>query len=659
MSLLGKLSPLGVNVLGSLVLNNTFKAGAGVTAYSGSSSSDGAVITETILQTMLNTNSLAATKLTGATGHTLTSGTIANLVAVGTSFPALHASAVRTKLRGLSSTSTGSFTSAQDFVYQFMACHSYMTQANKIIFSLHNSKSFLDGAYSNMDDLITGDLAGVNLSLLYFGQDLIRLGKSINLSNIRTFGKPSNLLMVLQANNAITKTISLALMSAGLTTQEITALLTNSSNATTEQEKKLYSAFEIVQNTDLQEVLTPLNCRTDSLTSLADLLNPLKLFPFSYSSLTVPQYNATVQPTNSKTYYLLYAGAGINSQIADYGSRLNMILPKDVAAACDAFSISMQQVKHIDRMDIEKLAQVVTNLETTKGLAVNNTTVPTNQTLAEAATAAIATGTGEFNSYTIYDFFGSLAGGAYPLLEIQSTINQISSGSTLLSIYTTIYDLLNSGSSFTNLQVQTLIDHANTEISRIAGTSYGIYLSSLWSSLDTVSSKETALKAKAVTGTSSISDLYAFVDNINTYASETTSRMSADFLEKVANTDNEGGQSLIALMREIRNAKRLSIVGGVLDNDIPDISPRDLSNNVTFPRVAGGGVGNGIIPNTAPPVLPPTNPGVLTTTPIDIIPSSLDVYTWSGSVIAPSIYPPAEAVDQVVICNCDCWDLIR
>jgi len=44
-------------------------------------------------------------------------------------------------------------------------------------------------------------------------------------------------------------------------------------------------------------------------------LNPKKLFPNSYQSLTVPVYNTTQSVTNSKTYYPIYSGLGTNGSL--------------------------------------------------------------------------------------------------------------------------------------------------------------------------------------------------------------------------------------------------------------------------------------------------------------------------------------------------------
>lgn len=206
----------------------------------------------------------------------------------------------------------------RDFLQSFQSCYAYMNYTNDIIVPVDNSSTFLEGTYSNMNDLITADVTGVSLATKSFGQDLINVGKAINLEKIDTFGMPSNLLQTLSQNNALTRNVSLAIIASGLPTNELGEILGSINPPTVEQEQKLYSAFSIVVGDSLSEVLIPLNCNTAGLESLADLLNPKKLFPNSYETLTVPLYNASQQQqaiTNSKTYYLIYKDGGVNPQL--------------------------------------------------------------------------------------------------------------------------------------------------------------------------------------------------------------------------------------------------------------------------------------------------------------------------------------------------------
>ena len=198
----------------------------------------------------------------------------------------------------------------KDYLSAIMSADAFITYTNQAIMSVYNSQDFLDGVYSNMNDLLTADITGVSLSTQVFGQDLMATGKAIDLSQLDTFGLPSNLLKTLVKNNALTKNLNLAILSSGIVANELDDMLNNVSQANIEQERNLYACFYLTVGDALTEVLTPLNCKTRGLESLADLLNPQKLFPNSYQTLTVPIYNTqTDLPTNSKTYYPIYGSS--------------------------------------------------------------------------------------------------------------------------------------------------------------------------------------------------------------------------------------------------------------------------------------------------------------------------------------------------------------
>jgi len=206
---------------------------------------------------------------------------------------------------------TGFYT---DFLGSFMASSSFIEFSNQALLSMQNSVDFLKGTYSNMDDLISSDITGVTLAGPTFGQDLIALGRAIDLSKIKSFGYPSNLLATLKKNNALTPSVVLALLSSGLTPKEVEIVAANK-DVTTAQQRQTYAAFLVVSGIDLKSILISLNCKTQGLETLADLLNVKKIFPNSYQSLTVPLYNATPGPTNSKTYYPIYVGTGVNTAL--------------------------------------------------------------------------------------------------------------------------------------------------------------------------------------------------------------------------------------------------------------------------------------------------------------------------------------------------------
>lgn len=189
----------------------------------------------------------------------------------------------------------------RDFLQSFQNAAGFISYSNDAILAIDNSKDFLDGTFSNMNDLITGDITNVTLSLKDWGQDLIRLGKALDLTLIEYFGLPSALLKTLAKYNAITKNLSLAIIAAGIPTNELGNILGNISQPTIEQERKLYASFVLTVGDTLKEILISLNCKTEGLESLADLLDPKKLFPNSYKSLTVPIYRDTNTPPTTTT----------------------------------------------------------------------------------------------------------------------------------------------------------------------------------------------------------------------------------------------------------------------------------------------------------------------------------------------------------------------
>jgi hypothetical protein len=345
----GKQSPLGVNALSSLLQNIGFQINPIMVDYVGISTSNS--VCESVGSIVSITSLLPLTYAIqdAYTRGQVNSTTYNNLISIGsTSIPAMGNSPPSTynwtgypnwasnytytnsvtqwgyvRLFALQAYNEFNYNSGlslgpnqyKDFLSGFMSTYSFIEYSNDAILSVNNSQTFLDGTYSNMDDLITGDITGVSIATSIFGQDLITSGKAINLQSIATFGLPSNLLVTLQKNNALTKSVSLALIASGITVNELEKMLGNIDTVTKEQERKIYGAFGIILGQDLKDILISLNCKTVGLESLCDLLNPIKLFPNSYKTLTVPVYNIIGGPANSKIYYPIYTNEGLNSDL--------------------------------------------------------------------------------------------------------------------------------------------------------------------------------------------------------------------------------------------------------------------------------------------------------------------------------------------------------
>jgi hypothetical protein len=469
-----------------------------------------------------------------------------------------------------------------------------------------------------------------------------------------------------------------------------------------------------------------------------------------------------------------------------FGAYLDGILPPDIAKAAGSFSVSMQQIKNISSVPIEKFAQVVNSLETNKNLNVNGTSVPTDTTLATQGLALIALGNGPYGTYTMSNFLGCMSGLPYLGIDIDGLIKNLQS-STLLNIYKQLYlavtweratvsvqytgpdgfgnytitgitltggggygrendpapivtcnwasatatigtddtNITNfgrvtaingltfpatfgsvptisiayppGGSSFDNTIVQGYIDAANYEIGNVilpANPATAQQLITNWELTGTLLSVEQRAIATGMTigvPNSSPSYLreptiaafpstqYAFVDSIPRYATFTQPHMYSQTLEAIANYNTVGGRSIVAMLRESRNQARLQEAGIPVDNNIAN----KLTKQQESELIANGTLGGSVPATLATEIGSPVPFGYYD--PVDdryysdgvaidigeavepgsfagsrysnLIPPQLSVI-YASDILLPATYSVQEAIDEVIRCNCDCWDNI-
>lgn len=494
----------------------------------------------------------------------------------------------------------GRFDQYNNIVNSFSIADEWRTQQDQEIASLKNSRNFLSGTFSNINDLTTNDISGVNLAFRTWGQDLVNTGKAIDLSNIYRFGTPSVLLLTLQKYNAITPAVKLALYYSDLTTQELDNIFNPDYIPTPSEERRIYDAFKLVQGDDLygleNGITILLNCTIPNLVSLADLLDPKKLFPNSYGSLTVPEYRADL-PT-SKIYNFIYTNGGVNSAVAPYSlplsEQLTGILPEDLSIACGAFSVSMQQIKNIMQIDIEKFSLSVIDLEVTgKDLPLLNTAngIPTNLAAVDRMLDLVALGSGNSGGYRQCDFFGAASG--YPYQEWYDNATRLLQQlptQNLSNIYSQIYQLAflplppepippdPPEPDTMNSQLVALLNQADSEIANIVNRNQSVCnrLNYYWNLIG----RQMFLEQRAIpyafplqsesTSLVSPSDFKSFVNNLERYAFDQGPGESAETLERISDLTTLGGQSMIASMREARNAERLAWSGVPSENDVSD-----------------------------------------------------------------------------------------
>ena len=264
------------------------------------------------------------------------------------------------------------------FAQAFGAAQGYIALTNNVILSAVNvnSDDYLGPTFSNMDNLISGDIAKVNLAFPAFGADLEDCGDLFSLENVDIFGTPAALLNQLATKgnmlNGSTPAVTAALNAQGLTDQNIADLVNLNvqslfnpdgltQNAFDTLQKQAYLGLREVTGTDLQQVLDILNCTLPNIATMADLLNPVNLFPTSFSSLTLPTSNGPVLiynvngDVNSAITPILNSGT-----LAPVGcDDLAKIIPPATAAANRALQIAFQQVKGITRTTAPQLAAIL------------------------------------------------------------------------------------------------------------------------------------------------------------------------------------------------------------------------------------------------------------------------------------------------------------
>jgi hypothetical protein len=324
----------------------------------------------------------------------ITAGTIANLKTIGASVSGNYCPALGDSVPSNVSWTVGnagyatSITTAAStylgggdfgkFAQAFGAAQGYISLTNGIINSAVNvnSDDYLGPTFIRMDDTISGDIYKVNLAGPAFGADLANIGCAVKFTRVSQIGTPASLLQNLaECGNMIngsTPCVTTALQAQGLSDQNIADLVNNNvyslynpNGLTANQfdvlQKMAYPALVNVTGDCLTEVLEILDCTTLNIATMADLLNPVKLYPTSFSSLTLPTPDGPVLiynidgSVNSAIEPILNSGTVSPKGCDD----LAKIVPSAQAQANRALQIAYQQVKGIRGTTTQQLAAIL------------------------------------------------------------------------------------------------------------------------------------------------------------------------------------------------------------------------------------------------------------------------------------------------------------
>lgn len=177
------------------------------------------------------------------------------------------------------------------FIQALNLVEAYTVNTNLFINSAVNSQTYLGNTFTSTNDMITGDVTTVNLATETFGQDLANLGSLIDFNDLGNLGSPLTLIQRLVQLTGSIPVLSLLLLAEGVPEEVVVNLADPEISVADSVQRLMYQAMTKITGDNLAQILKVLRVTTAGIDTMADLLNPLKLFPNSYQSLTVVTAN--------------------------------------------------------------------------------------------------------------------------------------------------------------------------------------------------------------------------------------------------------------------------------------------------------------------------------------------------------------------------------
>jgi hypothetical protein len=176
------------------------------------------------------------------------------------------------------------------FAQVLSAAQGYVSQTNLLIKTTLNATDANNvTGFSSQDNLSTGGLSGVSQAFAALGVDLAQLGFLIDLNNLNNLGSPAALLRQIATIASTTPALNTALLNAGLPADLVDD--PDTAEYTDQQQRLIYQAMTQITGESLAQILRLLRVTTPNITTMADLLNPVKILPRSYNTLTAPTAN--------------------------------------------------------------------------------------------------------------------------------------------------------------------------------------------------------------------------------------------------------------------------------------------------------------------------------------------------------------------------------
>lgn len=564
-----------------------------------------------------NVRSLANSVLSGNTLVSLNNLASNTFPAVTNSIPSAYISSLgNTTINGFSGTISSDINGIMGggdlskFEQVFVLSDSYAITTNLLINSARNANNASSNStYVSQDVTVTGGLSQISQAFSDFGDDLIALGYAIDLTQLPNLGSPQALLQQIYSRTGGSSELNTALLNAGISQTVLSNLSTVS--MTDEQQKIAFNVMSKITGGALLQILRLLRVNTRGLVTLADLLNPVKMFPKSFNTLTAPTANGlrgiyinSSGAVNTKLETEL--PANVLAPLRGYSTvrntyiQLKNIIPPDWALANKALQAGLEQVTSIFNSSLPLLGSAVKTLESNKGLPlINALTSPLPESVSNFFATTYATGTGTDGTILLADMVGSaggwnITGNISNTTAILTTLTSSGALTTLTSgsngVFTVMqnacngvygvpdgmgnvmtipgglpgagtYSTFNLAFSGPGTPGTGLIPAATTLIDAIVASNSSLVANanSDWSNVAAQISLEETLRAQAgivfadLVSTTPIS----LATNLSQYGLDTTYGGESWYLESVANISTIGGQAIVSSLREGRNQSRL------------------------------------------------------------------------------------------------------
>jgi hypothetical protein len=267
---------------------------------------------------------LRSTISTGSTGNILSNATVATLQtlasstcpaladSVPTGYPNIVLSNSNPGLTGFLVTTANTYIGSGDlgkFAQAVSIADGYASQTNLFVNTAVNSQTYLGNTFTTMNSMITGELTDVNLATQSFGSDLANLGQLIDLDDLGNLGSPLALVRRIIDIVGNIPVLNLIFVVEGVPEEVVVNISDPTYSVSDSVQKLMYQAMTKITGDVLTQVLTLFGVTTPNINTMADLLNPVKLFPNSFQSLT------TVTANGLQAIYIDSAGT-INSKLS-------------------------------------------------------------------------------------------------------------------------------------------------------------------------------------------------------------------------------------------------------------------------------------------------------------------------------------------------------